>query len=321
MTSERRRALIERLLSEAEDAVVAGQWDLVSRYAQSVLALDLSRIGFSTEKAWASPLSSGLFFTGLLGVMLVMKGFFYPDTDWGQIDYFSNGMFVVFGVVMIGATIMGAIFLNRATAESTAEADAERVLNRAHAKQAAHYSRLAAEQVQVRERALAAELEYAIWLNMIETGASTRVQGSALLTAVVRFNDLEHVVAHLLMADHWVNVRLTPDGADGGIDVIGDSPPRRVAAQVKHVNTPVGRPVLQQLLGAAQAGGFTDAVLASSGGFAQTVRDLAREQQSSTHLQLWDRPEIIKKIDALDAAAFKAMVSPLVPYLIGKRPA
>ena len=169
-----------------------------------------------------------------------------------------------------------------------------------------------------RELARTAELEYANWLNMIETGASTRVAGSALLAAVVRWEDLERVVAHLLTADHWLNVRQTRAGADGGIDVIGDSPPRRVAAQVKHVKTPVGRPVLQQLLGAAQAGGFTDAVLASSGGFAQTVRDLAREQQSSTHLQLWDRPEIIKKIDALDAAAFKAMVSPIIPHLAKK---
>ena len=40
MTSDRQRALIERLLSEAEDAVVAGQWDLVARHAQSVLAFE-----------------------------------------------------------------------------------------------------------------------------------------------------------------------------------------------------------------------------------------------------------------------------------------
>ena len=301
MTSDRQRALIERLLSESEEAVVAGQWDVVARHAQSVLALDLSRIGFSRAKAWEFPLALALFLTGLVGFFMILN-VFGPNN--------MPAVFVVFGVVMIGAAIKGAKLL----ASAVAEADAAAVLNRAHAKQAEHYSRLAA-------RELEAAQVYAIWINMIETGASTRVQGAALLTAVVRFNDLEHVVAHLLMADHWVNVRLTSDGADGGIDVIGDSPPRRVAAQVKHVNTPVGRPVLQQLLGAAQAGGFTDAVLASSGGFAQTVRDLAREQQSSTHLQLWDRPEIIKKIDALDAAAFKAMVSPLVPYLIGKRPA
>ena len=42
MTSDRQRALIERLLSEAEDAVVAGQWDVVARHAQSVLALEPS---------------------------------------------------------------------------------------------------------------------------------------------------------------------------------------------------------------------------------------------------------------------------------------
>ncbi|MSQ28900.1 MAG: dephospho-CoA kinase [Dehalococcoidia bacterium] len=43
-TSDRQRALIEQLLSEAElaEAVVAGQWELVSRHAQSMLALDPS---------------------------------------------------------------------------------------------------------------------------------------------------------------------------------------------------------------------------------------------------------------------------------------
>ena len=249
---------------------------------------------------WQFAIGAGLFF-------MFFYGFFVAVGAFGK--QAPLGTFVL-GVAIAGAAITGFMLLGRAEDKAKAVAVAEKAVAVAEA-----------DAKQVRERALAAELEYAIWLNMIETGASTRVQGSALLTAVVRFNDLEHVVAHLLMADHWVNVRLTPDGADGGLDVIGDSPPRRVAAQVKHVNTPVGRPVLQQLLGAAQAGGFTDAVLASSGGFAQTVRDLAREQQSSTHLQLWDRPEIIKKIDALDAAAFKAMVSPLVPYLIGKRPA
>ena len=40
MTSDRLRALIERLLSEAEDAVRAGQWDLVARHAQSVLRFE-----------------------------------------------------------------------------------------------------------------------------------------------------------------------------------------------------------------------------------------------------------------------------------------
>ena len=40
MTSDRQRDLIERLLSEAEEAVDAGQWDVVARYAQSVLALE-----------------------------------------------------------------------------------------------------------------------------------------------------------------------------------------------------------------------------------------------------------------------------------------
>ena len=58
MTSERQRALIERLLSEAEDAVVAGQWDLVARHAQSVLALEASNPDGLALKAAAERLGA-----------------------------------------------------------------------------------------------------------------------------------------------------------------------------------------------------------------------------------------------------------------------
>ena len=58
MTSDRQRALIERLLSEAEDAVVAGQWDVVARHAQSVLALDSSNPDGLALKAAAERLSA-----------------------------------------------------------------------------------------------------------------------------------------------------------------------------------------------------------------------------------------------------------------------
>ncbi len=45
------------------------------------------------------------------------------------------------------------------------------------------------------------------------------------------------------------SVRLTPSGADGGLDVVGDG----VAAQVKALGRPVGRPDVQKLVGAAHA--------------------------------------------------------------------
>ena len=46
----------------------------------------------------------------------------------------------------------------------------------------------------------------------------------------------------------FADARLTPDGADGGLDVIASD----AVAQVKDQATPVGRPVIQQLVGAAE---------------------------------------------------------------------
>jgi hypothetical protein len=46
---------------------------------------------------------------------------------------------------------------------------------------------------------------------------------------------------------------VTGDGADGGIDVLGDGPTGRIAAQVKFEAVPTGRPKLQELLGAGVA--------------------------------------------------------------------
>ena len=58
MTNDRQRALIERLLSEAEDAVVAGQWDVVARHAQSVLALEPTHSDALAFKTLAERLAS-----------------------------------------------------------------------------------------------------------------------------------------------------------------------------------------------------------------------------------------------------------------------
>lgn len=59
----------------------------------------------------------------------------------------------------------------------------------------------------------------------------------------------------------FANVRLSPPGNDHGVDVIG----RDVAAQVKMTALPVGRPVLQQLIGATVV--YTDRACYSTSGY------------------------------------------------------
>lgn len=64
----------------------------------------------------------------------------------------------------------------------------------------------------------------------------------------------------------FANVRLSPPGNDQGVDVIGND----VAAQVKMTALPVGRPVLQQLLGATVA--YTHRVCYSTSEYTKEAR-------------------------------------------------
>lgn len=67
------------------------------------------------------------------------------------------------------------------------------------------------------------------------------------------------------------DARVTAGGADGGLDVVG----RGIAAQVKYTNKAVGRPVLQQLVGAAS--GRTAACFAASG-FSAPAQEFADQR-------------------------------------------
>lgn len=82
------------------------------------------------------------------------------------------------------------------------------------------------------------------------------------LSEVAAWEAAEQVAALALQAMGFRDAAVTSTGADGGLDVEG----RGVAAQVKYLTRPVGRPELQRLAGANQHG--AQAVFFSRAGYA-----------------------------------------------------
>lgn len=86
------------------------------------------------------------------------------------------------------------------------------------------------------------------------------------------WQDAEFAAATYLRKRGFNEVRLTGPGKDGGLDVIS----AELVAQVKRVTRPVGRPVIQQTLGAA-LGSRRNAAVFSTGGFTGPATRFANE--------------------------------------------
>ena len=84
-------------------------------------------------------------------------------------------------------------------------------------------------------------------------------------------NEAEQVAAHACRQLGFEGARVTPPGADAGIDVIDRQ--RNLYGQVKAWSKPVGRPELQNLVGASPAGCVR--VFFSTSGYTQPAREYA----------------------------------------------
>lgn len=94
-----------------------------------------------------------------------------------------------------------------------------------------------------------------------------------LKAPVIRdWRDAELAAATWLRRSGCRRVRLTAAGADGGIDVVTAD----LAVQVKHTSRPVGRPTLQQVVGAALTLDRAPAVF-STGGFTGPAVEYAND--------------------------------------------
>lgn len=88
------------------------------------------------------------------------------------------------------------------------------------------------------------------------------------------WRDAEEAAARCLRKAGCRRVSLTPGSADGGIDVVTAG----WAVQVKHTAKRVGRPVLQQTMGAALSMGRRPAVFSTSG-FSAPALAYAKEHE------------------------------------------
>lgn len=90
--------------------------------------------------------------------------------------------------------------------------------------------------------------------------------------------EFEYIVA-ALFADMGYEVVVTDAQSDKGIDVIARNPQEVLMIQVKQYSSEnsVGRPTVQQMIGAMAQAGADKAVIVSSSGFTQTAREASRE--------------------------------------------
>lgn len=92
----------------------------------------------------------------------------------------------------------------------------------------------------------------------------------AVDTTSTAWQDAEHLAAAALRQFGFVDANVTRAGADRGLDVVGGG----VAAQVKYTGATVGRPLIQQLVGAA--GSRQTAFFARSGFTQHAVEEADR---------------------------------------------
>jgi restriction system protein len=115
------------------------------------------------------------------------------------------------------------------------------------------------------------------------------------LAQELKGHPLAEFVAHLLAAMGY-RCRLSPEGPDGGIDIIahrdelGFEPPI-IKVQVKSAEGNIGDPVVSALYGKASAGEF--ALLVTLGTFTAQARNFAR---SKSNLRLIDGDELVSLV-------------------------
>ena len=109
---------------------------------------------------------------------------------------------------------------------------------------------------------------------------------------------LAEVVNAVLRADGWVT-RLSPPGADGGVDILAgrgslglDDP--RLCVQVKSENSPADVTVYRTLQGTMQTFNAQQGLLVCWGGFNKVVRTEART--GHFRVRLWDSGDLVEAI-------------------------
>jgi restriction system protein len=113
-------------------------------------------------------------------------------------------------------------------------------------------------------------------------------------------HNLTRLVEGILQAQGYTTYR-SPEGADGGVDVLAGSGPLgfgspQLCVEVKSGSTPTDRPTVDKLLGAVAKFGAKEGLFISWAGFKNNVqKELA---QSFFRLRLWNRNDLLKHLFA-----------------------
>ncbi len=142
----------------------------------------------------------------------------------------------------------------------------------------------------------ASEVE-AAGVDLEETGAD---QIAKLIAAKFKGHGLARLVEAILKAQGYTTY-LSPEGADGGTDILAGSGPLgfgspQLCVEVKSSDTPIDRPTVDKLLGAMSKFGAAQGLFVSWAGFRQNVqKELA---PSFFRLRLWTQKEFLENLFA-----------------------
>jgi len=121
---------------------------------------------------------------------------------------------------------------------------------------------------------------------------------SAFISQKFKGHELARLIDEILRAQGYQTF-VSPEGADGGIDIVAGSGPMgfdspRVGVQVKSSDTPVDVKVLRELQGALKNFGADQGLLVSWGGF--TAPLLKEARRLHFELRLWDAGKIVDNL-------------------------
>lgn len=125
-----------------------------------------------------------------------------------------------------------------------------------------------------------------------------RDQIAQVIFARFKGHGLTRLVEALLKAQGYTTYR-SPEGADGGRDILAGSGPLgfgapRLCVEVKSEDTPIDRPTVDKLLGAMTKFNATDGLFVSWNGFKANVqKELATQ---FFHLRLWSQKELLEQL-------------------------
>lgn len=132
---------------------------------------------------------------------------------------------------------------------------------------------------------------------LIDLNRIARDQIETRIASVFVGHDFTNLVAAILRAQGY-RTRISPPGADGGVDIVGGSGPLglespRIVVQVKS-GSPVDQPTLQALIGSTQDTQADHGLIVSWGGYTSAVR--RRLNELFFRVRLWGREELVDNL-------------------------